>query len=102
MKLHIFLPDRNERIGVNLPRWGLKLVRSVNAYLPDKCKFTPLGFETVGFIKLLKLPFCVNLPRWGLKLPRGGIRMMSINSVNLPRWGLKHVRVYERAKQKQV
>ena len=34
--------------GVNLPRWGLKRRQGSNAdEIVAKCKFTPLGFETV-------------------------------------------------------
>ena len=32
-----------------------------------RCKFTPLGFETKELILTQKYPNCVNLPRWGLK-----------------------------------
>ena len=32
---------------VNLPRWGLKpAVYDIEPKDPEKCKFTPLGFET--------------------------------------------------------
>ena len=53
------------QIGVNLPRWGLKL------FLPDsppRCKFTPLGFDTAPSPSTNSLHHCVILPRWGLKL----------------------------------
>ena len=32
--------------GVNLPRWGLKLVKFGQQQQVKLCKFTPLGFET--------------------------------------------------------
>ena len=54
------------------------------------CKFTPLGFETLGaFMDLLIDISSVNLPRWGLKLERIISITLLIKSVNLPRWGLK-------------
>ena len=53
--------------GVNLPRWGLKLV----------------------FLKNLLKPVGVNLPRWGLKLELENGQILAKAGVNLPRWGLK-------------
>ena len=54
--------------GVNLPRWGLKLLLKKSKALKIWCKFTPLGFETF-FFNNKKFTFkSVNLPRWGLKL----------------------------------
>ena len=32
--------------GVNLPRWGLKLIVGDDEPATGACKFTPLGFET--------------------------------------------------------
>ena len=53
---------------VNLPRWGLKLARIDNATEDEyKCKFTPLGFETVISKNNKDCKTSVNLPRWGLK-----------------------------------
>ena len=34
------------RVGVNLPRWGLKHILALIVGLRRLCKFTPLGFET--------------------------------------------------------
>ena len=43
--LKLFLPD-SPPLGVNLPRWGLKLGVASTLDLELGCKFTPLGFET--------------------------------------------------------
>ena len=54
--------------SVNLPRWGLKRGKSVPCFVyRAKCKFTPLGFETLMFPFPYKILSSVNLPRWGLK-----------------------------------
>ena len=33
-------------LRVNLPRWGLKLMKKILSAFAILCKFTPLGFET--------------------------------------------------------
>ena len=56
-------------LGVNLPRWGLKHVGKKGEHKERvKCKFTPLGFETLAFGLIPLVYYRVNLPRWGLKL----------------------------------
>ena len=43
-------------LGVNLPRWGLKQLSNQNISNILKCKFTPLGFETIEDVKGYKTP----------------------------------------------
>ena len=48
------------KLGVNLPRWGLKpLTAASKVIFYNKCKFTPLGFETET--ELLALPFLLTV-----------------------------------------
>ena len=56
------------RVGVNLPRWGLKQFVKFQSGAETECKFTPLGFETYHVSTKRRIFDCVNLPRWGLKL----------------------------------
>ena len=106
------MPGAN--LGVNLPRWGLKRLVEPALRKWNKCKFTPLGFETLFYFflfivfhlcKFTPLGFetiktslkrivliCVNLPRWGLKLCILVYFHNIIKArVNLPRWGLKRL-----------
>ena len=77
-------------MSVNLPRWGLKLGSGSFKELSQiRCKFTPLGFETMLEAADVVGRDSVNLPRWGLKLDRVCFLDFKIECVNLPRWGLK-------------
>ena len=46
LKLSQKLSGLLSRICVNLPRWGLKLQHYYEHKKRIECKFTPLGFET--------------------------------------------------------
>ena len=76
---------------VNLPRWGLKRFHRLGMRVFPKCKFTPLGFETLR-------RQCGGQTRRRCKFtPLGfetmilGSRSRASSSVNLPRWGLKRL-----------
>ena len=43
--------------SVNLPRWGLKHILAMKNIPVKACKFTPLGFETLGLLKVLRVSF---------------------------------------------
>ena len=57
-----------EKLSVNLLRWSLKQNIQSNGYLLNRCKFTPLEFETVLDFDDSGDILSVNLLRWSLKL----------------------------------
>ena len=86
-------------LGVNLPRWGLKLSFCKLVTTEFKCKFTPLGFETPFFYILpIGYPECKFTPL-GFETRNPDRAMRDIYCVNLPRWGLKLEHYYEHKKR---
>ena len=110
--------DRADRalvsiLGVNLPRWGLKLrleatnVRAIGACvnlprwglkqmgIPLRCfwlvlcKFTPLGFETRLLSRGSHRRLLCKFTPLGFETKLFRLALSQIKSVNLPRWGLK-------------